>query len=353
MPALLRRKARDFRKFFYIAASILRSGNQDAYYVALIKAAVLFLAPVNWLLYFLETIFIRRRDTGCEAPVVFVTGIQRSGTTLISQVIADAFPFFPLGNIGSVFSRSSFFIHRLGKRFFVKKSCRRFTNYYGFSAGIWSVGDCYEVWDRWLGSDHYAAPEVISRKNRHAIRNYFSNATKIYRLPVITKNNRNVLCLSLLQELFPRAFFVVTRRDPIEVILSTLEGSRQFFGNSRLLWGLKPFNNFDETDYVDRLEAACFQQVYLEKKIEEQLSRIGQDRYHVIDYESFCQHPEKTLKALADRFKTAIPVPAADIRFDYPAFPVQRASVGDDLRGRVRSLYEQAVRSVNSVTPVR
>ncbi len=335
-----------FLKIYNISLSILRSRDRIAYYVIFIKVLGVLMYPINWMLYLLEMVFRKQVNGGKDVPVVFVVGTQGSGSTLISQVIADAFPFFPVGNICGVFSRSAYYIHFLLRCFRFQRE-KSFLSYYGISKGIFTIGDCYEVWDRWLGKNHYTVPDTLSQNKKAELKNYFGSLAEIYKRPIISKNNRNTLCLLMLQEVFPKSFFVVTQREAAQVILYTLEGSKNFFGDTGYLWGLKPFSDFNEKAFENRLEAACFQYAYLDKQIKEQLKHIGQDNYQIIQYEAFCKDPDGTLMSLYQKLKNKMDFPDTTLHFNYEKFSVQPPTItNQNLIDEVNFCHNKAVKCI-------
>jgi len=109
-------------------------------------------------------------------------------------------------------------------------------------------------------------------------------------MPVMTKNNRNLLCLDLLNSLFPKAFFIVVSRNTDDVVRSTLKASEDYF-NGKHLWALKPDPGFEHTAFENLTEAARHQVHAIQKQIEKQLAQWKPERYYCVTYESFCEKP--------------------------------------------------------------
>ncbi len=288
------------RKGFFILASILKSFHSAAYYVLWLKFLQILFLPLDVLIRLYEKIFLKNLPVEDDIPVIFVVGIQRTGSTLVSQVVEQAFPFAPLGNLCTIFKRSEYVIHKWMKRFYKRKKTPDFKNFYGISKGIFTIGDSYEVWDKWLGNNHYVIPRHIPEKKTRQMQRYFSNLHKAYKRPVLTKNNRNSLMINYFSKIFPNAFFIVVNRNPVKVIRSTLQASCDYFGKGDYLWGLVPNESFTVSNYENIVEAATVQYLELEKLLKEQLKNIPVEQYLEIDYDDFCDHPEKTQQKLND-----------------------------------------------------
>ncbi|PLX23440.1 MAG: hypothetical protein C0597_00995 [Marinilabiliales bacterium] len=290
------------RKGIHILFKILFSFKSEAYNVLWLKFLQLLLAPIDYIFYIIERLSIKKNENQ-EIPIIFIVGIQRTGSTLISQFVEKVFHFFPIGNFNSIFKRSSYYLHKWISRFYTKSN-KSYRNFYGISKGFFSIGDCYELWDRWFGENHYILPEKIDDKRKQNLICNFSNLFIAYKKPILTKNNRNSLLIPLFNDTFQNAFFVVVKRDPLAVIRSTLKASKDFFGTDDLLWGLYPNHDFETNNYENSIEAATVQFLMLDKILTEQVKKLASDSYLVVDYDEFCENPEKFRNQLENKLNS-------------------------------------------------
>ena len=231
-----------------------------------------------------------------EPPMILVVGIQRTGSTFVSQILSNAFDFSEIGNFNCIFWRSRYFIHKWYNRFFKKRtSLKYFKSYYGISRGLSTVGDCYEVYDQWFGKNHYSAPDQLDEKKRQDMANYFGRLHAATRKPLLLKNNRNTLLLKEWRSIFPNAYFVVVKRELAEVVRSTVQASYDFFGDPPTLWGLYPKNEPFQLGEGSIVEQACKQCYYLEQELNESIDKLEDGSFVVVQYETFCKEPGKYL----------------------------------------------------------
>jgi len=287
------------RKGFYIFFKILFSLKTAAYYVLWLKFLQIILSPIDVVFALIEKSRISKLDK--EIPIIFVVGIQRTGSTLISQFIEKTFPFFPIGNFNTIFKRSTYFVHKLLVRFY--KPNGSYKNFYGISKGLFSIGDSYEVWDKWFGKNHYVLPTEIKGKNSN-LADYFYSLYEAYNMPILTKNNRNSLLIPIFKKIFKRGFYIIVKRDPVAVIKSTITASKDFFGTDTILWGLYPDMQFDTNNYENLTEAATVQFLMLDEILNEQIKDLDQDSYLIVDYDQFCQDPFQFQQNLINKLKT-------------------------------------------------
>jgi len=282
----------DFRKYFFIGRHILTSRKRVAYQVLALKLFRFVMFPLDYLLS-LSTWHSRSPTTVSNTPVVIVLGNHRSGTTVVAQLLQRHFKVAALGNLSSIFPNAPIvyrFVRPLLNRMNNSAPVR---NFYGFSAGLFGVGDCYEVWDTWFGSDH-SHPRVSDPDDTAiSIANYFYVLHRASGLPILAKNNRASLSADFLAGALPRAVFVYVKRDPASVVRSTLTANKDFYGDKRWIWGLRPNPAFPRrapdvtgNEQSDSLDCAIQQQVELEIAIEQTRKRIPADRVLEITYEN-------------------------------------------------------------------
>lgn len=261
------------------------------------------------LLSLIERPFITNE---AKLPIIFVVGIHRTGSTFVSQVLADSLGFAPLGNFATIFPRSRLLVHQFIKGFYNPKKpgkTEKYKSFYGISKGFLTIGDSYEVWDKWFGKDHYNRPGELSQEKKDNMIEYFNSLQRTWGLPILTKNNRNSLILEMLHETVPNAFFVMVNRNPADVIQSTMQASRDFFGTDEIVWGLRDNRNFSPDNYDDKLDAYCHQYLDLQDSITKSLNAIPAEDYLVVQYESFCEDPNKVARELSVKLKAKYDVP--------------------------------------------
>ena len=291
--------------------SILTSFDRAAYYVLWIKGLQIICWPLDLILSLVERPFLRK-EADAQFPTIFVVGIHRTGSTFVSQVLADGLGFAPLGNFSTIFPRSRHLIHVLFKRFYDPSKpgkAQKYRSFYGISRGFFSIGDSYEVWDRWFGKDHYNRPDQLSPEAQKSMREYFTSVQSAWGLPMITKNNRNSLILEMIYKTVPNAFFVLVNRNPADVIQSTMNASKDFFGTDEIIWGLRDDKRFSPVNYKDKLDAYCHQHIDLEDAIEKEINKLPDEDYLEVQYEKFCEKPNVIQKELLDKLKSKYHLP--------------------------------------------
>jgi len=342
----------NLRKNAFILWSIFKSFNLSAYYVLWIKGLQIILLPLDLLLSLLERLFVPK-GSEVDYPIIFVVGIHRTGSTFVSQVLADCFGFAPLGNFATLFPRSRYLIHKMFKGLYrpgKPGKTERYKSYYGISKGLFSIGDSYEIWDKWLGKDHYNRPGDISDEKRADMVTYFSGFQKAWERPVITKNNRNTLILEMIQETIPKAFFVVVNRTPADVIQSTMRASIDFFGTDEIVWGLREDSGFNPDNYKDKLDAYCHQYLDLQDSLTRSLNAISGEDYLMVQYEDFCEDAKSVQKELWNRLGARYNLPDSSKEFGTSKYYTSRRLYDAELSAEINRRIQE-IRTSQSVHP--
>jgi len=348
-------KGSDFIKFrirlkknLFVLKKILITFNQASRFILWFKFLQILLIPVDYILFLGERLFYKLKHNP-SIPIIFVVGLQRTGSTFVSQFIEQTFPFHPIGNLNTIFKRSSFILHKFFGRFYKKKPYNHnYQNFYGISPGMFTVGDSYELWDQWFGNNHYLIPEHISESQSNQLTNYFSSLYSACNKPLLTKNNRNALLISYFNNHFLNSFFIIVKRDPVAVIRSTIKASEDFFGKtSNLLWGLYPDNYFETNYFENIIEAATAQYLALDKLLNEQIKKLNSDSYIIIDYQEFCNNPSKIQFEIINRLKPKMKIDENEITIIDEPFEISNRLNNNDLDKKIVEYLKKLQQKTN------
>ena len=171
---------------------------------------------------------------------------------------------------------------------------------------------------------------------------YFRGLQKAWGRPVITKNNRNTLILEAIYNSIPNVFFVLVNRNPADVIQSTMQASRDFFGTDETIWGLRDDKSFDPENYKDKLDAYCHQYLDLEDSIRKALNKLPAEDYSVVQYEGFCEDPATFQKEIMAKLKAKYELPDNNEGFGSSRYYTSRrlydVKLAEEINRRIRDI---------------
>jgi len=296
----------NFRDPWGLLLRMVRSGDRAAYGTLMRAGATALLTPIDRLLESAET---RRRLAArptVRLPVLLIVGAPRSGTTLVAQVLAHHLPFTFFTNLSALFPRAPLTASLLFGRL-LRSPPTDFDSYYGNTAGIGGINDGFHIWNRWLGSDRYHAPDTLTGAAAADMRLFFAAWTEAFRQPLLNKNNRNTDCIALLADALPTAQFVVVRRNPKHVAQSLLLARERIQGHKAHKWSVRSTDQDPSAGPMGYVDSVCGQIFEIETRVRAALGTLASDRYLEVRYEQFCEKPATTIQTVAGR-ASVIPI---------------------------------------------
>ncbi len=275
-----------------LAARLLLHKNPAARSALFLAAGGVALSPLDYLLSRFERYDFAAREI--QSPrLMLVCGPPRSGTTLVSQFLINHLEVSYINNLSSLFPRAPLLANRALCKW-VKPKPASYSAYYGRSRHLSGTNDGLHIWDRWLGPDRSSTPRELAPGAVEDMPGFFSAWQTLYGIPTVNKVNRLFSCIDLVAPVLPDSYFVCLRRDPVMLAQSLLIARKEISGNLHQVYGLR-HEDIDETDPV---EDVCRQVIYYQNlTLSLQQGQYG-DRVTVLDYEQFCDNPQKLLTLL-------------------------------------------------------
>lgn len=256
------------------------------------------LAPANWLLDCCERACVLR-NSRFEYPPVFILGVPRSGTTLLSQALLARFRFAYLSNLhcrwyGGVLAADRLFT-------WLRKGDNAWTyqSRFGTTEGLTGPSECGEFWYRWFPRHpQHQRPRGQQAERLWSLRGVLAGLSRRRGAPLLLKNLVNTVRLPTLGQLLPEAVFVVCHRDPLATAASILKG-RLGSRDPQRWWSVQPQGYADWADLPIEVQVAR-QVCALEGELVTREREFGSDRFHHVSYEVLCRAPGNTLDDIGE-----------------------------------------------------
>jgi LPS sulfotransferase NodH len=243
----------------------------------------------------------RHRDD--SQPVAFIVGAPRSGTTLLSQLIARHLDVGYVSNYVSRYWMAPVYgLARFERRYADCRSAIDLRSEFGGTAGPYSPHEFGWFWQYWCGffaSDDLDGVQLDEfpwdtlREEIQAMAGYLGK-------PFIFKSlNYLVYNVDRFAREFPSARFIHIRREFPFVVRSVLECRVARYGTDRLWWTIRPR---DVAAWRDRppVEQVCHQIADIRRAIESSLAGLPESRRLTLEYEDLVAAPEAALQRVAD-----------------------------------------------------
>jgi hypothetical protein len=246
-------------------------------------------------------------------PIVVVVGVPRSGTTLLTQWIAQSghfcYPtnflsrFYQAPTIGSMIQRLLFDQEMQFKDEFADIINARNTNFrseLGKTQGALSPHEFWFFWRRFFRFPDVPTSEQLFSKSAR-----FGEFTKacgkiqhIFRKPFLLKGLIMFPYLEIFSKKCPQVKIVYIYRAAESNIASLLKARRTYFGSQSTWYSFKP-REFARLKNLNATRQVTGQYRFINESIREALTRIPADRQLTVEYEDFCRNPAKIYRKLA------------------------------------------------------
>lgn len=258
------------------------------------------LRSCNKLLAPLET-EITRDFVRPQLPILFLIGAPRSGSTLLSQLLAETGLFGYVSNFVARFWQAPHIGARIEQALGIRNepSVTPYEAVFGTTTGWSSPHEFGYFWNRWFpfGQTHKLTAEEGKLVDIAGLQREAAAIQAVYGKPFFFKSLLCSFQIALLAEAFENAVFVVCRRAPIYQAQSLLLARQQVLGSTDHWFSLRP------KEYPELQQLSCYEQVaaqifYSLRDIDGQLAVLPPQQRLDIIYESCCADPRQQVSKI-------------------------------------------------------
>jgi hypothetical protein len=278
-------------------------------------------------------------------PNLFVLGAPRSGTTLVTQLIASHLNLSCINNLSAAFWAAPCFGIRLARIYAPPDFESDYRSSAGRTAGLSEPHEFGYFWSRLLGYEEQVEPEPGSegRVDWQRLRSVLSHMNEAACGPLVYKTFMLGFYLPQVQQVLPRSCFVRVQRDPVETALSVLRLRRSYAGDEGIWVGLKPREHAWLQHEEPRLQAAG-QVLFVQRALDRRIHAVEDRNVLELSYEEVCAEPGDALARVAALLREN----GAEVRMTRPpprAFerrisrePRERAAMAEAVRAMARRM---------------
>ena len=241
------------------------------------------------------------RDLPQRYPTLYVVAGARSGTTLLSQVVASCLDVGYVNNLIAAFWRAPVYGIRLSKKLLPRLDVRSFHSEFGRTETIHEPHEFGYFWRSVLGYDaKFQRDEALEDKTDWIrLRSVVVNMAHAFGRPLTFKSPLYVWHIARLQALMPKSCFVWIRRDPVQTALSLLGMRKSLLGSVEAWASLKPLEYawLKDEPYWTQVAGQVY---FVERAIQEQINRIDGRNVLTVSYEDFVQRPKAILTEIRE-----------------------------------------------------
>lgn len=229
--------------------------------------------------------------SGAQCRPVFIIGAPRTGTTLVYQLLLNAFCFSYITNAASLFIKAPVLITRLTE-VFRRRATIPLNSTYGYVPGLFSPSEAGRLMRYWFDeSPPCVAPTITS-------------LATVMGGPLLCKNLNNSLRMKNIVNIVPDSLFTWVKRKPVYAAQSILLARRSLFGGEEEGWfSVKP-EGYEQVTRRSAIEQVVWQVKRIDDRIERSIEDLGlAEKVLQVDYEDVCDNPTMLVDSV-ERFLT-------------------------------------------------
>lgn len=253
--------------------------------------------------------FENRLSAGIPAsnhPIVLIGGLQRSGTTLLYQLLARYGDVGYINNLMARFWRAPCIGAYLSQHVFHVAPAREqpLSSNYGVTEGLDGPHEFGYFWTEWLRLEHTLShrltDEEVGAVDWAGLANCLRQIAGVFGKPLVLKNPIACWNAPRLAPYLPELRLVLVERDLFYVIQSTYLARKKRYGDADHWWSLKPPSFADIIRDPDPLRQVV-RQVVDSQAVLDALPRIFPGTCASVNYQQLRTSPAHAIRCLADR----------------------------------------------------
>lgn len=263
-----------------------------------------FLEEVNNVLQvYDESLYI---DDSIRFPFIFTFGPPRSGTTLLTQLLAHCLDTGYINNFMARFWKAPITGIRLSNIFFDTNSFTAFTSDYGSTEHLLDVHEFGYFWRSHLKKHSFEsikkAKESENKIDWESLYQILANIQREFGKPVLFKNILGAYHLGRFRKLLDKVIYVYIKRDSLDTAVSILDARKKYYDDPNTWWSYVPpeYEKIIEEDYWTQIAGQVF---YLQKFYDEELTRFHSDHVVQTTYKELCQTPHTVLEKVIQSYE--------------------------------------------------
>lgn len=270
------------------------------------------LKELNELLEPVENNIIRQYETP-KYPLVLLVGCARSGSTLMMQWLANTGEFAYPTNFLSRFYAAPYIGAKIQQMLTNPKYKFRdefsdfgspiaFSSELGKTSGVLAPNEYHYFWRRFFkyGEIQYLDEIDLEEVDTREFCAELAAMEAALEKPLAMKGLIINWNIPFVHRLLPHAIFIHIKRNPIYNAQSLIEARENFLRDRDQWYSFKP-PEYHLLERLDPYQQVAGQVYFTNRAIEQGLTSVNNRNWMTIEYEDFCQFPEKTYQAVKDK----------------------------------------------------
>lgn len=246
------------------------------------------------------------KDYQIKHPFLFVFGVPRSGTTLISQLLAYSLESGYINNIAARFWLAPIHGIRVSKTILGNTKLKGFQSDYARTTNISDIHEFGYFWRYWLKKE--TLEDIVNVKSLEGnidwsnLKKTLSSIQQEFNKPMVFKNILGAYHMPKFIDLLEKVLFIYIERDPLDTAISILNARKKYYGDLSKWWSYAPVE-YDIIKDLNYWEQIAGQIHYLKRFYQQEIDLIDKEYVLRVKYEDLCNNPKEVLERVQKRAK--------------------------------------------------
>ncbi len=240
-------------------------------------------------------------DFDIEHPLIFIFGAPRSGTTLISQLLAHSLDCGFINNLSARFWLAPLHGIRLSQSVFGNQKKTAFQSDYARTQELTDIHEFGYFWRHWLKKE--TLDDVVFAKEREGdidwagLKKVLANMQRVVGKAMVFKNIFGAYHLQKMRETLGKALYIYIERDPLDAAISILDARKKYYGDPSVWWSYAPveYDLIKNWDYWRQIAAQVY---FLQRDYKREIQKSCEAISLKITYEAVTREPKAILTQL-------------------------------------------------------
>ncbi|MBI5101818.1 MAG: sulfotransferase [Nitrospirae bacterium] len=252
--------------------------------------------------------------TKSKYPLILIMGCPRSGTTLFLQWLASLGHFCYPTNILSRFYGAPYIgakiqlmltKHDFNNEIFDFNETVPFSSRLGKTKGALAPNEFWYFWRRFFnyGEIQILEADALKTVDHETFVSELAAMESVFDKPCAMKGMIANWNIPFLANILEKVLFVHIKRRPFYNIQSLLNARLDYYGSFDGWYSFKP-PEYESLKDLTPYEQVSGQIYYTNEAIEKGLEKVGASRVLTVDYEEFCESPERFFEAIRSKLSS-------------------------------------------------
>jgi LPS sulfotransferase NodH len=288
------------------------------------------------------------KDYPVQFPFLFIIGAPRSGTTLLSQLIANTFDISYINNLAARFFLAPLHGLKFSKTVLGDSRQSDFSSNYARTKNLSDIHEYGYFWRYWLNKhtfdDITYAKEKENEIDWGGLRKVLSSLQNETQRPFVFKNIFGSYHMKKFVEIIDKSIFIYIERDELDTAVSILNARKKYNTDLNVWWSYQPleYNQLKDKDYWTQIAGQIH---YLQEFYKKEMEQLPNKNHLSISYKEMCDNPLSVIAQIKEKCREHEKFNIAQLNDPPASFPYRQHKYAT----KEKEIFKEKFKTVKNV----